>query len=46
MNNNKNPSMVGKGIAKVARKMGEASTQACWVWYHQPKVPESMKNKK
>ena len=46
MNNNKKPSVLGKGVANVARKMGEASTQQCWLWFHQPKVPASMKKQK
>lgn len=46
MENKKKPSVLGKGLAKIARKMGESSTDECWYWYHQPKVPESMKNKK
>ncbi len=48
MNNKKNDANVREGLVpKMARKMGEHSVDvACTWWINQPKVPESMKNKK
>ena len=44
-NNNKNNLL--KIIPNVAKKIGEKSVDsACLWWINQPKVPESMKNKK
>ncbi len=38
--------IVAKKIAKVAHMMGSSSTDSCWYWFHQPKVPQSMSNVK
>lgn len=33
----------GRLLLRITKRVGETSANNCWGWYHQPKVPASMK---